>query len=143
MDMAPDQPRTILVVEDDVLIRMDVSDYLRDCGWHVVEAGNATEAVTVLESDTAVDLVFSDIQMPGAIDGFGLAAWVREHRPGLRIILTSGAVQRSEATASLCDEGPLGKPYDHDRLAERIRHHLEAAAAGSAGALSGKRQRPE
>lgn len=130
METASDQQQTILVVEDDVLIRMDVSDYLRDCGWHVVEAGNAAEAVTVLESDTAVDLVFFDIQMPGAMDGFGLAGWVREHRPGLRIILTSGAVQRSDATASLCDEGPIGKPYDHHHLAERIRHHLGSAATG-------------
>ena len=132
METAPDQPQTILVVEDDFLIRIDIADYLRGCGWHVVEADTAVEAVAVLESDVSVDLVFSDIKMPGAMDGFGLAAWVREHRPGLRIILTSGVVQRTEAAASLCDEGPIGKPYDHDRLAERIRHHLEAAAAGSA-----------
>jgi len=72
--------------------------------------------------------------MPGVMDGFGLAAWVREYRPGVRIILTSGVVQQTEAAMSLCDEGPIGKPYDHQRLAERIRHHLEAAATGSAGA---------
>ncbi|MBI1619647.1 MAG: response regulator [Mesorhizobium sp.] len=134
MPTASHQPQTILVVEDDVLIRIDIAGYLRGCGWHVIEAGNAAEAVAALESDQIIDLVFSDIQMPGAMDGFGLAAWVREHRPGLRIILTSGVVQRTEAATSLCDEGPIGKPYDHDRLAERIRHHLEAAATGSAGA---------
>lgn len=128
------QPQTILVVEDDYLIRIDIADYLRGCGWHVIEAGKAAEAIAALESDQVIDLVFSDIQMPGAMDGFGLAVWVREHRPGLRIILTSGVVQRTEAAASLCDEGPIGKPYDHQRLAERIRHHLGSAATGSAGA---------
>ncbi len=134
MPTASHQPQTILVVEDDFLIRIDIAGYLRGCGWHVIEAGNAAEAVAALESDQIIDLVFSDIQMPGAMDGFGLAAWVREHRPGLRIILTSGVVQRTEAAASLCDEGPIGKPYDHQRLAERIRHHLGSAATGSAGA---------
>lgn len=134
MQTKPNQPHTILVVEDDVFIRIDIADYLRGCGWHVVEAGTAAEAVNVLESDIAVDFVFSDVQMPGAMDGFDLAAWVRQHRPDLRIILTSGVVQRTEAATSLCDEGPIGKPYDHDHLAQRIRHHLASTAAGRSGA---------
>jgi CheY-like chemotaxis protein len=134
LETAPDQPQTILVVEDDFLIRIDIADFLRGCGWHVAEAGTAAEAVALLESGAPVDLVFSDIQMPGPMDGFGLAAWVRAHRPGLRIILTSGVIQKTEAAASLCDEGPIGKPYDHERLAERIRHHLGAAASGPEGA---------
>ena len=127
MQTKPNQPHTILVVEDDVFIRIDIADYLRGCGWHVVEAGTAAEAVNV-------DFVFSDVQMPGAMDGFDLAAWVRQHRPDLRIILTSGVVQRTEAATSLCDEGPIGKPYDHDHLAQRIRHHLASTAAGRSGA---------
>ncbi|MGF7006953.1 response regulator [Aminobacter sp. BE322] len=133
MPTASDQPQTILVVEDDFPIRIDIAGYLRGCGWHVIEAGNAAEAVAALESDQIIDLFFSDIQMPGAMDGFGLAAWVREYRPGVRIILTSGVVQQIEAAMSLCDEGPIGKPYDHQRLAERIRHHLGSAATGPAG----------
>jgi len=129
-----DQLQTILVVEDDVLIRIDIADYLRGCGWDVIEAGSAAEAISLLDSGTLVDLVFSDIQMPGDMNGFGLAAWVREHRPGVRIILTSCVVQRNEAAMSLCDEGPIGKPYNHESLAERIRYHLGSAAVEAVGA---------
>lgn len=98
-----------------------------------MEAGSAADAITLLESGAPVDLVFSDIQMPGAMDGFGLAAWVRRHRPGVRIILTSGDMQRAKTANSICDEGPIGKPYDQQHLAERIRHHLGAADTGPAG----------
>lgn len=133
MNTEPAQPQTILVVEDDILIRIDIADHLRGCGWDVVETGSAAEAITLLESGADIDLVLSDIQMPGEMDGFGLASWVRAHRPHVRIILTSGAVQGIEVAASLCDEGPIGKPYDHQLLAERIRHHLGSTAMRSAG----------
>mgnify|MGYP002404296707 CR=1 FL=1 len=118
--------RTILVVEDDCFIRTTIAEYLHECGWHVVEAETATEAVAILKSNnTTVDLVFSDIQMPGAMDGFGLAAWIRQHLPGVRIILTSGDVKVCGASTELCDEGPILKPYDQRRLVERIRFHLQ------------------
>lgn len=117
----------ILVVEDEYLIRADIAAYLRDCGFVVIEAGTAADAVGMLESDLVVELVFSDIQMPGVMDGVRLAAWVRERLPGVRVILTSGFVHASEVASGLCDEGPIPKPYDHRRLADRIRHHLAAA----------------
>jgi hypothetical protein len=60
--------KTILVVEDEVLVRLVISDYLRDCGDHVVEAASAAAAKAVLQSNTKVDLVFSDVQMPGEAD---------------------------------------------------------------------------
>ena len=77
---------TILVVEDDVLVRMPIAQYLRDCGYKVIEASDADEAMQVLQhQETMVHVVFSDIEMPGAVDGFGLAKWVRERRPGLDV----------------------------------------------------------
>lgn len=66
--------------------------------------------------------------MPGAMDGFGLASWVRQNRPGVRVVLTSGVVQANEAAAALCDEGPIAKPYDLGDLANRIRRHLAQAS---------------
>jgi CheY-like chemotaxis protein len=78
---------TILLVEDEVLVRMPIAQYLRDCGYKVVEAVNADEAIAVLmHPETVVDIVFSDIEMPGSVDGFGLAKWIREHRPGPCIV---------------------------------------------------------
>ena len=106
-------PEAILVVEDDVLVRMPISQYLRDCGYKVVEAANADEAMTVLShEETAIDIVFTDIEMPGTLDGFGLARWVREHRPGVAVILAGTLPRTVEQAKELCDEGPIPKPYD-------------------------------
>jgi CheY-like chemotaxis protein len=116
---------TILIVEDEVLIRFDVADYLRACGYQVIEAVHATEALAVLQSGRRVDLVFSDVQLPGSMDGFGLARWVRAHRPNIKVILTSGVIRSTEIARELCDEGPLEqKPYDPQQLLNRIRASL-------------------
>ena len=70
---------------------MAIAEYLRDCGYHVVEAANGDEAISVLTAaDCEIDLILSDVQMPGTVDGFALARWVRQNMPGLEIILTSG-----------------------------------------------------
>src|SRR5512139_614094 len=87
----PAPPPAVLVVEDDVLVRTVLAAYLRECGFDVVEAGSADEAIRVLEAGIRVDIVFSDVNMPGSMDGFGLARWLRRERPGLKIILTTGA----------------------------------------------------
>src|SRR5262245_45697420 len=114
---SPAPPPTVLVVEDDVLVRIMVAAYLRECGFDVVEAGNADEAIRVLEADLRVDVVFSDVNMPGSMDGFGLAQWLRRERPGLEIILTSGAARTAKEAGELCEHGPImAKPYDHAEL---------------------------
>lgn len=116
---------TVLVVEDDVLVRFSVADYLRGCGYKVLEAGSAAEAITVLNTDMDVDLVFSDIQMPGEIDGFGLARWIRQNRPSVKVMLTSGYAKAAEIAADLCDGGPLmSKPYDEQLVVDRIKRLL-------------------
>jgi CheY-like chemotaxis protein len=118
-------PSTVLVVEDEIMVRAVAAAYLRDCGFDVVEAGDAQEAVRVLEAGVRVDIVFSDVNMPGSMDGFGLAQWLRRERPGLKIILTSGGVWAAGDTSDLCDNGPLlAKPYDHARLARQLRELL-------------------
>jgi DNA-binding NtrC family response regulator len=131
----PEAPETILVVEDDVLIRMPIAQYLRDCGYRVIEAVDADEAMTVLlHRDTVVDIVFSDIEMPGAMDGFGLAKWIREHRPGTEIVL-AGTVPRSvDAAKDLCEAGPVPKPYEAQAVHDHIRRLLSVRrGAGKAG----------
>jgi CheY-like chemotaxis protein len=122
--------QTILVVEDDVLVRMPIAQYLRDCGYRVIEASNADEAMQVLlHQQTPVDVVFSDIEMPGAVDGFELAKWIREHRPGLDVLLTGTVPRAVESAKDLCDQGPVPKPYDAQVVHNHIRRLLAARNA--------------
>jgi CheY-like chemotaxis protein len=108
--------RAVLVVEDEILIRSAVAEFLRGAGYRVVEAASAGEAVAVFASRTQVDLVFSDINMPGPMDGVGLARWIADHHPGIRVILTSAISHARRAGQS--GAGFLMKPY---RLAEAAR----------------------
>jgi CheY-like chemotaxis protein len=121
---------TILVVDDEVLIRMVIAGYLRDCGFRVIEAVNSDEAIAVLTSETDVDIVFSDVEMPGSMDGFGLNRWIRDSRPDLPVILAGTPARASEAAADLCRQGPdLGKPYQPQLVLDRIRRLLAERGA--------------
>jgi len=86
----------------------------------------------LLHKDTVVDIVFSDIEMPGAIDGFGLAKWIREHRPGLDVLL-AGTVPRTVQNAQqLCEQGSVPKPYDAQIVHDHIKRLLDARKARKA-----------
>lgn len=112
---------TILVVEDEILARLAISDYLRECGYKVFEAGDVAEAKSVLGADVGVEVVFTDVQMPGSEDGFALATWIREHHPTVQVIITSGWVAADRKARELCHEGPIvHKPYEHDAVLRRI-----------------------
>src|SRR5260370_9425163 len=90
--MLPEQTSTapvVLIVEDDVLLRLVTASNLRDAGFEVIEAANSAEAIRVLDC-IPVDALFSDIDMPGRMDGLALAQWVHQRRLDMRIILTSG-----------------------------------------------------
>jgi DNA-binding NtrC family response regulator len=122
--------QTILVVEDDVLVRMPIAQYLRDCGYKVIEASDADEAMQVLlHQDTAVDVVFSNIDMPGAVDGFELAKWIREHRPGLDVLLAGTVPRAVESAKDLCEQGAVPKPYEAQVVHNHIRRLLAARNA--------------
>ena len=121
------RPDTVLVVEDEVFTRMVISDYLRGCGFRVIEAANADEAVTLLRHDEIeIDVLFSDIEMPGSMDGFALSQWVRQNRPGIDVILTGTAPRAAEAASELCDSGHLPKPYEPHIAVDRIRRLIAA-----------------
>ncbi len=134
-DEIEDTRPVVLIVEDEVLVRMVVAEYLRDCGFMVIEAGSAQEALALFKADIDVDAVFSDIQMPGEMDGFGLARWLRQHRPDVKVILTSGAASAAHRAADLCHDGPLlPKPYDSEEVERRIRQLLATRDRNEAGA---------
>jgi CheY-like chemotaxis protein len=121
-----DLPKTVLVVEDEVLIRWVIAEHLRDCGYRVIEAGSGDEAIEILRRTAlTIDVVFSDVRMPGSTDGFALAQWVRAQRPAIRVVLTSGIEKASRAAVALCAEAPLvSKPYSPGEIERRIRRLL-------------------
>ena len=125
----PEERTPTVLVEDEVLIRIALSDYLQECGFKVLEAGNADEAVEIIQhSSVTIDLVFSDVVMPGSMDGFGLAKWIRTHRAGLPVILTSGDAGKADTAKALCEREPfLAKPYDLENLVKHIRTLITAA----------------
>jgi len=122
--------QTVLVVEDEVLVRMAVSHQLRDCGYNVVEAANADEALVVLEHHTAdVQIVLSGVEMPGSMDGFALATWIRKNRPDLKVMLAASVSRAVKAVMELCSSGPLPGKYEPHTLLDRIRRLKATRAA--------------
>lgn len=118
---------TILVVEDDLLVRMPIAEFLRDCGYTVLEAENAQEAMTLVDADGSVRLVFSDVRMPGAVDGFGLAEWLRQTHPDVQVLLTSGYNSTRRVPQDIAREARLiEKPYSQAQVARKIEHLLNA-----------------
>jgi len=86
------QPPIALVVDDEPLIRMDAGDILTEAGFHVVEARTADEAYALLDEHMSLRLLFTDVQMPGELDGFALARRVAEDWPHVCVIVASGAI---------------------------------------------------
>jgi CheY-like chemotaxis protein len=82
----------VLIVEDEFLLRMNAAEMIGDAGFNVVEAGNADEAIAILEARPDIRVVFTDIQMPGSMDGLKLAQFVRGRWPPIKIVATSGFV---------------------------------------------------
>lgn len=117
------RPLCILVVEDDVITRLSVAAYLRECRYQVIEAKTADEAKSVLMTGTPIDIVFSDIQMPGNLDGFGLAQWLHRMHPEIKVLLTSGLRHAMAAE----DDAPalLPKPYNNNELAGCLKVLIE------------------
>jgi DNA-binding response OmpR family regulator len=116
---------TILVLERDVVTRAFLSEYLRSCGYRVLEARSAAEALTILqESSEPIRVVLNDAE-----NGFKLSGWVKANRPKIKVILAANAERASQACADLCEMGPHGKrPYDPQLLVQRIKSHLRDAA---------------
>jgi CheY-like chemotaxis protein len=118
------QPHVVLVVEDEILVRGVVAEFLRGAGYTVIEARNAAEAVALFRIGRTIDLVFSDVEMPGpdSMDGVGLARWISQHRPGVDVILTSGKRHDAHAEGA---KAFLSKPYRPTEVIVRISAILE------------------
>lgn len=111
---------TILVVEDEPLTRISISDHLRSVGYLVVEAGTADEAVSVLSSGSKIHLVFCDVELPGMMGGFSLAVWIRNHYRSIPIVLTSGVGSVIPPLSRQHLVPFLEKPYRPEEAADLI-----------------------
>jgi CheY-like chemotaxis protein len=109
---------TILVVEDDILTRMVTADHLRDGGYRVLEAADGEEARTLLRASEPIEVVFSDVNMPG-MDGIRLALWIAKEFPDVKVVLTSGDVRNAAVARAAAYF--LAKPYDLDTLGRLIK----------------------
>jgi len=121
---------SVLIVDGDIISRHAIADYLRHCGYAVVEAANTDEAMTALaELSLGVDIILCDIAAIGARSGFELAQWVRDNRPGLEVRLAGSLDVAAKTAADLCETGPhLKRPYEPHAVVDYIKQ-LRAARA--------------
>jgi len=101
----------LLVAEDDIFVRSMIAEFLRDAGFDVLEAGNADEAIAHFETVNDIDLLFSDVRMPGSMDGTELARRVKGRWPSTHVVLTSGYSSALLETQAKTQGPVLAKPY--------------------------------
>lgn len=111
----------VLVVEDEFFVRLHAVHLVEDAGFEAVEAANADEAILILEARKDIRIVFTDINMPGSMDGLKLAHAIRKRWPPIELILTSGHfdIANSELPARGCF---FPKPYQDDAIIDALRH---------------------
>ncbi|GLH79324.1 hypothetical protein SSBR45G_42330 [Bradyrhizobium sp. SSBR45G] len=127
MTISTDRRLVVLVVEDELLLRANAAELIADAGFDVVEAGNADEAIAILEARPDIHVVFTDIQMAGSMDGLKLAHFVRGRWPPIKIIATSGHHAFKEGDLP---EGSifLAKPYGYDSISSILRELASQAS---------------
>lgn len=118
-DRASQKP-VVLVVEDEILLRMDAVDLLEEAGFDVLDAANADEAIELLESRNDIAVVVTDLQMPGSMDGLKLAAAIRDRWPPIKVIATSGHYDNRNGYLET-GERFLLKPYRGAELTGAVR----------------------
>jgi two-component sensor histidine kinase/CheY-like chemotaxis protein len=117
----------VLIVEDEMMLRMRAVDIVEDAGFCPVEAVNADEALSILESRSDISLLFTDIQMPGSMDGLKLAHAVHDRWPGIKIILVSGQVNPSDAEKP-AESRFFGKPLSVEKMITELQAMVGAGA---------------
>jgi CheY-like chemotaxis protein len=100
---------------------MTIADYLRQCGYRVVEAITGEEALSILDAGVKVDTILSAVKLQGAVDGFALAQRIREGFAGVEVILTTGYAMTAKKAGKLCEQGPGKRPYHPDLIVDRLK----------------------
>ena len=118
-------PTVILLLEPEILVRMVVAQYLRECGYTVIEGVSAADFGTLMESGRELHIVMTDVTLADGASGFELAQSVRQTHPNIDVILTYGVSGTADRAHELCGEGPIRKPYHPRDVEDRIRSLLE------------------
>ena len=114
-----------MLLEPEILVRMTIADFLRDCGYKVIEGTVVDDVWTVIKSQSRLDVVFTEVHLASDGDGFELAKQLRQNHPDVDVILTSSVPDASEKSKDLCADGPLRKPYHSEDVAARIKLLLQ------------------
>ena len=109
----------VLIVEDEALIRIDAIDAIEAAGFDVIEAADADQAIAILEQRSDIGLIFTDVQMPGSMDGLKLAHFVKDRWPPIKIVATSGHAKISESDLPAGSRF-LSKPYAAEDIANAV-----------------------
>jgi len=117
----PAEQKTILVVDDDEDILLMARTYLEEEGYNVLQASSGAAGLNILQSDKPVDLLFTDIVMPGGMDGFELVQRAKEVRPALRVLYTSGFFKEMPDHPTGMDGDLLPKPWRLSHLQEAVK----------------------
>lgn len=121
--------RCLIVADGDVLVRNALSTYLRECGYHVIDAATSDEVMTALnEAAVMVEVVLADAELAGSLNAFALRLWIRQHHPDVETVLAGNVDAAAKAAGDLCDDGPhLSRPYKAEAVAAHIRRLLARA----------------
>jgi CheY-like chemotaxis protein len=127
-ELSAESKNAVLVVDSDILSRHALADYLRHCGYVVVEAVSTDEALTALgEPSLEVDVILCAAEAIGTRSGFELATWVRQNRPELEVRIAGSLTGAAKEAADLCESGPhLARPYEPSTVIDYIKQ-LRAA----------------
>jgi CheY-like chemotaxis protein len=113
-------PLTVLIVEDEFLVRWAAAEFLRERGYTVIEATTVADAISIFELGTHIDIVFSDVNMPGELTGHALAEWLDRNHPNLPLLLTSGSATEADKLRTTPKRRFVVKPYELGEVCAHI-----------------------
>jgi two-component system, response regulator PdtaR len=122
--LATGRPCCILVVEDDAILRLHAIDIVEEAGFTAIEAANADEAIAILEKRSDISLLFTDVDMPGSMDGLKLAHAVHNRWPPIKIVVVSGHT-KLEQDALPTHSRFFGKPFEAKKMVAELRNMIE------------------
>jgi two-component system, response regulator PdtaR len=119
---------TVLIVEDEFLVRWPAAEFLRERGYVVIEATNVADAISIFELGTHVDIVFSDVRMRGELTGHGLAEWLDRNHPDVPLLLTSASRTEADQVTTSENRRFIVKPYDLAEVSAQIESMSQTTA---------------